>query len=617
MKRDVAAVAGLLMLTGCGMPRIDIRPTGTAVSARSPAERAYQEGKADLAAGRAGLAIVAFETALANDPRSVSVLNALGAAYDELNRYDVAQTFYQQALKLEPDSPDVINNMAVSLRMAGKPEAAQWFIRAARLDPKNSVIRANVTLAEADPAVSRMAVPAAPRMADIAAPRAVEAATPPVANTVAPRVADTAVARVALPVAPPVATIATPPEANSVAPRVAETAVARVALPVAPPVANIATPPVANTVAPRVAEAVVARVAVPVAVPAAPPVATIAMPPVANTVAPRVAETAVARVAVPAAPPVAVPLVPRLVAVNAPRDEAGDVEVNRPRVERASALEYQVEIPKDPPTDLGKAVKPRSTRNVAAVLPRIAVPPLDAAQSPAAAPAAVTTFDPALLACAPNVAPGTLNAIIQVESGGNPLALHVNGSDEQPPPARDPAEAARMAESYVERGYTVDVGLMQVNTRNLAASGHTVAQALDPCTNILRGSTILSTDYAKAADYAKATDYAKAADHATAARKPGEDTPPLLAALSAYNTGDFHRGFINGYVAQVIAGNANVDPHRPPPMPGRGGRLITVSGSGKTGHVHGHSHAPRTGTERLEPETELSAVARLIAAGAL
>ena len=73
MKRDIAAVAGLLVLSGCGMERIDIRPAGVAQTATSPAERAYQEGKADLAGGRPGLAIVAFETALANDPGSVKV----------------------------------------------------------------------------------------------------------------------------------------------------------------------------------------------------------------------------------------------------------------------------------------------------------------------------------------------------------------------------------------------------------------------------------------------------------------------------------------------------------------------------------------------------------------
>lgn len=31
-----------------------------------------------------------------------------------------------------------------------------------------------------------------------------------------------------------------------------------------------------------------------------------------------------------------------------------------------------------------------------------------------------------MMACAPNVAPATIEKVIQVESGGNPLALNVN-----------------------------------------------------------------------------------------------------------------------------------------------------------------------------------------------
>ena len=35
-----------------------------------------------------------------------------------------------------------------------------------------------------------------------------------------------------------------------------------------------------------------------------------------------------------------------------------------------------------------------------------------------------------------------------------------------------------------------------------------------------------------------------------AARTRGDGQPALQAALSAYNTGDFYRGFANGYVAR-------------------------------------------------------------------
>ena len=73
---------------------------------------------------------------------------------------------------------------------------------------------------------------------------------------------------------------------------------------------------------------------------------------------------------------------------------------------------------------------------------------------------------------------------------------------------------------------------MQVNSRNLAALGVTIEQVLDPCTNIRIGATILTAEYAEAV------------------HSRGEGQPALKAALSAYNTGDFYRGFANGYVAR-------------------------------------------------------------------
>jgi type IV secretion system protein VirB1 len=144
---------------------------------------------------------------------------------------------------------------------------------------------------------------------------------------------------------------------------------------------------------------------------------------------------------------------------------------------------------------------------------------------------------PALLACAPNIAPATLEAVISVESGGNTLAMHVNGLRAQPPSPHDVQEVSQIAEQYIVRGYSVDLGLTQVNSGNLAALGVTIEQALDPCTNIRSGAAILTADYAEAV------------------HSRGEGQLALKAALSAYNTGDFYRGFANGYVARYYGPN--------------------------------------------------------------
>ena len=138
----------------------------------------------------------------------------------------------------------------------------------------------------------------------------------------------------------------------------------------------------------------------------------------------------------------------------------------------------------------------------------------------------------ALLACAANVAPVTLEAVVRVESGGNPLAVTVNHlAGPQPRPATL-AESVAIAQAYVARGDSVDLGLMQVNSRNLAALGTTMVQVLDPCANVRAGAAILTADYAEAV------------------RSRGAGQGALQAALSAYNTGSFDRGFANGYVAR-------------------------------------------------------------------
>ena len=139
-----------------------------------------------------------------------------------------------------------------------------------------------------------------------------------------------------------------------------------------------------------------------------------------------------------------------------------------------------------------------------------------------------------MLACALHVAPQTIQAVIQVESHGHELALHVNGVelDRQPVTL---AEAIATARSAIAQGYTVDLGLMQVNSRNLDRLGYSIEQIFDPCINLRAGSAILFADYA------------------AAVRVYGEGQTALRAALSAYNSGDFERGFRNGYVARYYA----------------------------------------------------------------
>ena len=137
--------------------------------------------------------------------------------------------------------------------------------------------------------------------------------------------------------------------------------------------------------------------------------------------------------------------------------------------------------------------------------------------------------------CAPNVAPQTVAAIVQTESRGHPWAINVNGA-RQPRTPNSAADAAAIAKRYVAAGYSVDLGLGQINSRNMRKLGLTWETVFDPCTNIAALGRVLSENYRAVAE----------------GRHP---QTALRLALSMYNTGDASRGFRNGYVAKVV-GNA-------------------------------------------------------------
>jgi type IV secretion system protein VirB1 len=182
---------------------------------------------------------------------------------------------------------------------------------------------------------------------------------------------------------------------------------------------------------------------------------------------------------------------------------------------------------------------------------------------------------PALIQrCAPDVAPQTISAVIKTESGGNSLAININykkGRLARRP--RDLTEAIGWSKWLIQNGYNIDMGLMQINSKNLAKFGTSVEQIFDPCTNIYVGSQILTQNYLRAKD------------------KYGQGQNALFASLSAYNTGHFQRGLQNGYVNRVVK-NANKPviiksaentPLTHPPI-----RMIQTAQ--QHAHTHHHTH---------------------------
>jgi soluble lytic murein transglycosylase-like protein len=136
--------------------------------------------------------------------------------------------------------------------------------------------------------------------------------------------------------------------------------------------------------------------------------------------------------------------------------------------------------------------------------------------------------------CAPSVSPNTMLAIMRTESSFNTLALHVNADLKLQRAPSTTAEAIGWSRWLIDRGYSVDMGLMQINSRNLARLQMSVADAFEPCRNIHGASLILVEQYRRASQAHAATKDA------------------LLSAISAYNTGNFRAGFRNGYVSKVL-----------------------------------------------------------------
>ncbi|MGB7301776.1 MAG: lytic transglycosylase domain-containing protein [Burkholderiaceae bacterium] len=139
-----------------------------------------------------------------------------------------------------------------------------------------------------------------------------------------------------------------------------------------------------------------------------------------------------------------------------------------------------------------------------------------------------------IAACISGVAPGTVEAIIRVESAGNPLALATNPRQTLPP-VRTLAQARELLDKLLAQGVNVDIGLMQINSQHLKRFSVSGRDLLDPCTNVFVGSSILASDYQRAL-----------------LKHQGNAQNALRAALSAYNTGSLSRGLTNGYVNKIL-----------------------------------------------------------------
>lgn len=137
--------------------------------------------------------------------------------------------------------------------------------------------------------------------------------------------------------------------------------------------------------------------------------------------------------------------------------------------------------------------------------------------------------------CSPNVAIDTMLAIIKTESNYNPLAININNKGQRLLYQAKNIDQATKWVNYLENNnYNFDVGIAQVNIKNIHKYGYHARNMLDPCLNLQVAAHILQKNY-------------------TAAKQKSTNTQDALyKAISAYNTGNFRSGFSNGYVKKVV-----------------------------------------------------------------
>jgi Flp pilus assembly protein TadD len=153
--------AGLLAigLSGCvsngGWPSApDPVAANTPSTIQEPADVKYYPSDEPLRlaiqhfnAGDYGLAQRYFRDAVEKAPRDATAWVGLAASYDRINRFDLADRAYSQAIKLVGETVDILNNQGYSYMLRGDLVAARKkFLKAYERDPSNPTVVNNLKL---------------------------------------------------------------------------------------------------------------------------------------------------------------------------------------------------------------------------------------------------------------------------------------------------------------------------------------------------------------------------------------------------------------------------------------------------------------------------------------
>lgn len=165
------AASSVFVLSGCGSRGFgDVTSKVSQPLLAQAAHADISPGERHLIARRYGLAVHYFTQVLARAPADLDALKGAAVAYDKLGRFDLSSKYYQRALKLDPGSAVVLNNLGYSLILQDKPDDAVPYLQAAKAADDAVPERTSPSPAEANLRLAMLAAEAKekPKMATVA-----------------------------------------------------------------------------------------------------------------------------------------------------------------------------------------------------------------------------------------------------------------------------------------------------------------------------------------------------------------------------------------------------------------------------------------------------------------
>lgn len=164
----IALVIASALLGGCmsSPMRPVIAMDGEQIDMQDP----VGNGRALLITGQYGLAIDSLTETVQEDPGNAAAYALLAVAYDHLKRYDLADRYHTEALRIDPNSIVALNNWGYSFLMRGDRARARGLLeRAIAVDGSRPIVAANLALANGErssPASVVQSTPAQPAVTE-------------------------------------------------------------------------------------------------------------------------------------------------------------------------------------------------------------------------------------------------------------------------------------------------------------------------------------------------------------------------------------------------------------------------------------------------------------------